>query len=219
MQGYRPIIAMNIVALLILFLFVVYFAGSHGGAVQATAGNVAADVATAKDAVAKDTAAKDTANSATTGSAVAAAADDPENGRAIPGSPDRILDFAGVMVTVTPLTPDFLPEDYSRNLVAAHKDGNPENGECYDPTTGQIWAVSITTAVVYEVERLYLDAPHGRLYMKAITRPGEAARWGHVPLSEGFTNDMEEAGRLELTTGDGVRRIFVLAGSAESSGQ
>jgi hypothetical protein len=209
MQSYRSIIAMNIVALLILCVFVVHFAGSHGGASQATAGNMAPEVVTAKDAVAKDT-----ANSATTGSAVAAAADDPENGRAIPGSPDRILDFAGVMVTVTPLIPDFLPEDYARNLVAAHRDGNPENGECYDPTTGQLWAVSITTAVVYEIERLYLDAPHGRLYMKAIKRPGEAARWGHVPLSEGFTNDMEEARRLELTTGDGVRRIFVLAGSS-----
>jgi hypothetical protein len=39
MQGYRRIIAINIVALLILCLFVVHYAGLHGGAGLATAGN------------------------------------------------------------------------------------------------------------------------------------------------------------------------------------
>ena len=209
MQRYRPIIAINIVALLILCVFVVHFAGFRGGAGQATAGNVASDVATAKDATAK----------ATTGSGVAAAADDAVTGRAISGSPDVIFNFAGETVTVTPFIPDFRPEDYARNLVEVHRDVNPDNGEFYDGTTGQLWAVSITTGVVYEVEQLYLDAQHRRLYMKTIRKQGEPASWGHFPLSDGFASEMQQARRLELTTGDGVRRILVLAGSSEFSGQ
>ncbi|HEX4053859.1 MAG TPA: hypothetical protein VHX86_06310 [Tepidisphaeraceae bacterium] len=208
MQRYRPIIAINIVALLILCVFVVHFAGFRGGDGQATAGNVASEVATAKDATDK----------ATTGSAVAA--DDAVTGTATSGSPDLIFNFAGEKVTVTPFIPDFHPEDYARNnLVDVHRDVNPDNGEFYDGVTGQLWAVSITTQAVYEVEQLYLNAQHRRLYMKTISKQGEPARWGYFPLSDGFACEMEQARKLELTTGDGVRRIFVLAGSSEVSGK
>jgi hypothetical protein len=209
MQRYRSIIAINIVALLILCAFVVHFAAFREDTGQATAGNAAAEVATAKDATAK----------ATTGSAIAAAADNAETGRAIAGSPDRIFNFAGDIVTVTPFIPDSRAEDYARNLVEVHRDVNPDNGEFYDGTTGQLWAVSITTGAVYEVEQLYLDAQHRLLYMKTITKQGEPARWGHFCLSDGFAREMEQARRLELTTGDGVRQILVLAGSSEFSGQ
>jgi hypothetical protein len=103
--------------------------------------------------------------------------------------------------------------------VEEHRDVNPDSGEFYDGATGQLWAVSIKTQAVYEVEQLYLDAQHRRLYMKTISKQGEPARWGYFPLSDGFASEMEQARRLELTTGDGSRRIFVLAGSSEFSGQ
>jgi hypothetical protein len=170
---------------------------------------VASEVATAKDATAE----------ATTGSGVVAAAEDAVTGTATSGSPNLIFNFAGEKVTVTPFIPDFHPEDYARNLVEVHRDVNPDNGEFYDRTTGQLWAVSITTQAVYEVELLYLDAQHRLLYMKTIEKQGETARWGHFCLSDGFAREMEQARRLELTTGDGVRRILVLAGSSEFSGQ
>jgi hypothetical protein len=209
MQRYRPIIAINIVVLLILCVCVVRFAGFHGGTGQATAGNVASKVATAKDATAE----------ATTGSGVAAAAADAVTGTATWGSPDVTFDFAGETVTVTPFIADPRPEDYARNLVEEHRDVNPDSGEFYDGATGQLWAVSIKTQAVYEVEQLYLDAQHRRLYMKIISKQGEPASWGYFPLSDGFAGEMEQARRLELTTGDGVRRILVLAGSSEFSGQ
>jgi hypothetical protein len=216
MQGYRPIIAINILALLIGCVFTVCFVGRDGGAGKATADNPAAEDAAANDAVTKNATEKDTTATAATGSAVAAAADDAVTGA---GSPDLVFNFAGEKVTVTPFIPDFHPEDYARDLVEVHRDVNPDNGEFYDGTTGQLWAVSIATGAVYEVEQLYLDAQDRRLYMKTIEKQGEPARWGHFPLSDGFANEMEQARRLELTTGDGVRRIFVLAGSSKFSGQ
>ncbi len=204
MQGNRPLIVINIITLLILCVFVVHFAGFRGGAGQATAGSVASEVATVKDASAK----------ATTGSGVAAAAGDAATGTATSGSPDLIFNFGGEKVTVTPFILDSHPDDYARNLVEVHRDVNLDNGEFYDRATGQLWAVSITTQAVYEVEQLYLNAQHRRLYMKIISKQGEPARWGYFPLSDGFASEMEQARRLELTTGDGIRRIFVLAGSS-----
>jgi hypothetical protein len=209
MQRYRSIIAINIVVLLILCVFVVHFAGLRCGAGQATAGSVASEVATAKDATAE----------ATTSSGVAAAAGDAATGTATSGSPDLIFNFGGEKVTVTPFILDSHPDDYARNLVEVHRDVNLDNGEFYDGATGQLWAVSITTQAVYEVEQLYLNAQHRRLYMKIISKQGEPARWGYFPLSDGFASEMEQARKLELTTGDGIRRIFVLAGSSEFSGQ
>jgi hypothetical protein len=77
----------------------------------------------------------------------------------------------------------------------------------------------MTTQNCYEVEQLYLDVEHRRLIFKAIEKRGEPADWVFFRLSSKFTSDMEQAKKLELTTGDGARRIFVLAGSSEFSGQ
>jgi hypothetical protein len=174
MQGYRPIIVINIVALLILCVFVVHFAGFHGGAGQASAGNVAAEVATAKDATPKDAIAK-----ATTGSAVAAAADDGVTVTAIAGSPDVILNFGDETVIATPFFRDFRAEDDARNHVEVHRgvgtDEFANAGELYDGTTHKLWGLSMTTQAAYEVEELYLDAKHNRLYVKAIVKQGETA--------------------------------------------
>jgi hypothetical protein len=217
MQKYRLLIAINILALLILCVFATGFV-FHGGAGQATAGNVAAEVATAKDAVAKDTAA-----TATTGSAAAPAADDAVTVTAIGGSPDVILSFAGETVNATPFILDYRPEDDTGNLVEGERgvDSNEvaTARELYDGTTGQLRALAMTPQAVYEVEQLYLDAQHRRLIFKAIEKRGEPADWGFFRLSSKFTSDMEQAKKLELTTGDGARRIFVLAGSSEFSGQ
>ena len=71
MQGYRPIIAINIVVLLIVCVFVVRFAGWHGGAGKATAASAAPGDVAANEAVGKDA-----ATNSTNGSAVAAPADD-----------------------------------------------------------------------------------------------------------------------------------------------
>jgi hypothetical protein len=218
MQGYRPIIAINIGVLLILCVFVLHFAGFHGGAGQATAGNVAAEVATAKDATREDATAK-----ATTGSAIAAPTDDAVTVTAIAGSPDVILSFAGETVHATPFIPDFRPEDDTGNLVEG-KSGLNSNEvgiarELYDGTTGQLRALSMTPQAVYEVEQLYLDAQHRRLILKDIEKQGEPANWDFFRLSGTLTTTMQQAKELELVTGDGARRIFVLAGSSEFSGQ
>jgi hypothetical protein len=72
----------------------------------------------------------------------------------------------------------------------------------------------MTPHAVYEVEQLYLDAQHRRLILKAIEKQGEPANWGFFRLSGAFTNTIKQVKKLELTTGDGARRIFVLAGSS-----
>lgn len=212
MQGYRPIIAINILVLLILCAFIVHFAGFRGAG-QATAGNMETKAATAKDATAK----------ATTGSAVAAAVDDGVPVTAIAGSPDVILNFSDETVIATPFFRDIRAEDDARNHVEVHEGvGNNEfasAGQLYDRTTGKLWGLSMTTQAAYEVEELYLDAQHNRLYVKAIVKQGETASWGHFGLTGGFASTMEQGKKLELTTGDGVRRFFVLAGAAEFSGQ
>jgi hypothetical protein len=208
MQAYRPIIAINILALLILCVFVVHIAGFDGGTGKATAGEVAA---------------KHAATNATTGSSVAAAADDAVTETAIAGSPDVILRFSGETVNATPFIPDFRPKDDTGNLVEGQRrvDSNEvaTATELYDGTTGQLRALSMTTQAVYEVEKLYLDAQHRRLILKAIEKREEPANWGIFRLSGKATTDMEQAKKLELTAGDGSRRIFVLAGSSEFSGQ
>jgi hypothetical protein len=201
MQAYRSLIAINLVVLAILCAVVVRFAGSHFGAAQATA-------VTADDATAKPTA----------GSAVAAPVDDGVSGRAIAGSPDIFLHFAGDTVKVTPFIRDFRAEDTARNLVEKHESECDNEGELYDGATSQVWAVSITTDAVFEVEQLYWDAQNGRLVVKAINKPGEPASWGHFCMSGHFVSELEQANRLEFIAGDKVRRIFVLAGSPESSG-
>jgi hypothetical protein len=223
MQGYRPIIAINIVVLLILCVFVVRFVGFPGGAGQATARNVAPEVATADVATVKDATPKDATATATTGSAVAAPADDAVTVTAIAGSPDVILSFAGESVNATPFIPDYRPADDTGNLVEGQSgvDSNEvaTARELYDATTSQLRALAMRPQGIYEVEQLYLDAQHRRLIYKAIEKRGEPADWGFFRLSSKFTTDMEQAKKLELTTGDGARRIFVLAGSSESSGQ
>jgi len=218
MQGYRPTIVINILALLVGCVVTFCFVGRDGGTGKATAGNTAAEESAAKDAIAKDVPAK-AATGFPVAAAAAAPAGDAMSGTSIPGSPDRFLDLPGEPVTATPLVPDFRPEDYGHNLVQAHNDVNPDSGELYDRTTRQLWAVSITTHAVYGVEQLYLDARDRRLYMKTVKEPGEPAMWGHFSLTDSFTSEMQQAGRLEFTAGDGVRRIFVLAGSSASTGQ
>lgn len=91
--------------------------------------------------------------------------------------------------------------------------------ELYDGTTGQLRALSMPMQTVYEVDQLYFDVQHRRLILKAIEKRGEPANWDFFRLSGKFTTDMEQAKKLELTTGDGARRIFVLANSSEFSGQ
>jgi hypothetical protein len=213
MQGYRPIIAINILVLLILCVFAMRFAGWHGGAGEATAGN----------ATAEEAAAKNPAVTSTSGSAVAAPAEDAVCVTAISGSPDVILSFAGETVHATPFVPDFRPEDDTGNLVEKQSGINSnEVGTAkalYDGPTGQLRALSMTMQDVYEVEQLYLDAQHRRLIFKAIEKRGEPADWGFFRLSGKFTTDMEQAKKLELITGDGARWIFVLAGSSELSRQ
>lgn len=179
MQGYRPIIAINIVVLLILCVVVAYFAECHDGAGRGTAGNVAAEDAAAKDATGK----------ATIGSAVAATSDDAVAGTAIAGLPDVTLNFGGETVTVTPFIPDFRPEDYARNLVEVQPGLDLDERELFDGTTGHLWAVSITTQAVYEVEEVYLDAQHRRLYLRAINKQGEPPSSGHFCLEDGFTRE------------------------------
>jgi hypothetical protein len=137
MQKYRLIIAINILALLILCVFAAGFA-FHGGAGRATAGNVAAEVATAKDPTAQ----------ATTGSAVAAATIDGVIVTSIAGTPDVILNFGDETVIAAPLFRDFSPEDYGHNLVKVHRGADLDGGELYDGTTRQLWAMSITTQAV-----------------------------------------------------------------------
>jgi len=207
--------------LLILCVFVVHYAGLAGGAGKATGGDAAA-----KDAAGTattDSAAKDAAATATTGSAAVAPTDDAVTVTAIAGSPDVILSFADETVNATPFIPDFRPEDDTGNLVEGQSgvDSNEvaTARELYDATTGQLRALAMTPQAVYEVEQLYLDAQHRRLIFKAIEKRGEPADWGFFRLSGKFTTDMEQAKKLELTNGDGTRRIFVLAGSSEVSGQ
>jgi hypothetical protein len=109
MQAYRPIIAMNVLVLLILCVVVVGL-GFHGGAGQATAGNAATKDATPKDATAK----------ATTGSTVTAATDDSLIVTVIAGSPDVILKFADETVIATPFFRDISAEDDTHNLREVH---------------------------------------------------------------------------------------------------
>ena len=218
MKGYRPIIAINILALLILCAFAVGF-GLHGGAGQATAGNVAAEVATAQDATPKDATAK-----ATAGSDVASAAGATVIVTAIAGSPNVILNLFGEeSVTATPFYRDLRAEDDASDLVKMPRrmDLNefPYAMELYDGTTGKLWALSMKMQDPYEVEEIYLDAMHNQLILKAIKTRGEPASWGHFSETDAFVGAVQHGKKLVLTTGDGTRQIFVLAGSAEFSGQ
>jgi hypothetical protein len=109
MQGYRAIIAINILAMVIGSVFAVCFVGRDGGAGKASAGNTAGEDATAKDGIGKDLPnppTKDTAATVTTGSTVAAASDDAVAVTAIAGSPEVFLSFAGETVNATPFIPD-----------------------------------------------------------------------------------------------------------------
>jgi hypothetical protein len=214
MQGYRPIIAINIVVLLILCVFVVYFAECHGSAGRGTAGNVATEESVAKDAAGK----------ATTGSDAAAVAGATVTVTAIAGSSNVILNLFGEeIVTATPFYRDLRAEDDASDLVKMHRcmDLNefPYAMELYDGATGKLWALSMNMQDAYEVEEIYLDPMHNQLIFKAIRKRGEPASWGHFTETDAFLSTMQQGKKLVLTTGDGTRQIFVLAGSAEFLGQ
>jgi hypothetical protein len=208
MQGNRPILAINIVVLLILGLLAVRFLGFRSGAGQANADNAAAEDLAAKDATAK----------ASTSSAAPTAAGVSSTVTAIAGSSNIILNLPGETVNATPFIRDFRAEDGARHLVEEHNSECIDEGELYNRTTGQLWAVSLTTQTVFEVDQLCWDAQNGRLFLTTTNKLGQpSGGWGHFCLTGHFVSELERVKRLQLITGDRVRRIFVLAGSSESS--
>lgn len=212
MQGYRILIAINVVVLLILSLFIVRFRGNFSGATWPSS---IANVATGQKVVGEDS----TAVAKTDSAIPSAAGDGVVGGPASPGSENVILRFAGETVIATPFLRDFRPQDNIPTFVEKHRDVCLDAGELYDQRTGKLWAVSISTRAVYEVEELYLDTQDGRLFMKEIDKSGDAASWGHLSLSDQVTLNMERTRRLRFIAADGVRRFYVLAGSSESSRQ
>lgn len=179
MQGYRPIIAINIVVLLILCVFVVHFAGSHDGAGQASAGDRTAEVATAREATGMDATAKSGTDSAVPASAVA---DGDVAGAANTGSSNVILNLPGETVRATPFIRDFRAEDDARNFVQEHNSECADEGELYNRTTGQLWAVSLTTQTVFEVDQVCWDAQNGRLFLTTTNNLGQPSGAGDISV-------------------------------------
>jgi hypothetical protein len=194
----------------------VRFAGFHGGADQANAGDRAAEVATAKEATGMEPTAKARIDSAVP----IVSADGVVAGTPSAGSSNVILNLPGETVKATPFIRDFRAEDGARNLVEEHNSECVDEGELYNRTTGQLWAVSLIAQTVSEVDQLCWDAQNGRLFLTTTNKLGQpSGGWGHFCMTGHFVSELKRVKRLQLITGDRVRRIFVLAGSSESSGQ